>query len=213
MRGCAEWPRGCSVGPLSFADEEKAPVHNGSRAKQASFRRSGPSTVGWGPLENGSQALGFSGGSCHTWGTVLHVFLQYHLLPQLILALLGSGRQAGGGGLAQMGPGGGSSPSCTSWDHGAGPRWALGKRRLPAGQSNAKALGMAQRSLFVHGSLKVGLYDGAWEAVSTASALQTGLGGVGKGRAPGKGKANASRPLLPASLLALPLPAMGTRTE
>lgn len=91
--------------------------------------------------------------------------------------------------------------------------WALGKRRLPAGQSNAKALGMAQRSLFVRGSLKVGLYDGAWEAVSTASALQTGLGGVGKGRAPGKGKANASRPLLPASLLALPLPAMGTRTE
>lgn len=74
-------PEAAVWGQLSFADEEKVPVHKGSRAKQASRLRTGPPTVGWGPTENGSQALGLSRGSCSTWGRVFHVFLYHHLLP------------------------------------------------------------------------------------------------------------------------------------
>lgn len=79
-----------------------------------------------------------------TRGKVLHVFLLYHLLPQLILALPGPGKEAGGGGLAPMGLGVEAAPP--------GPAGAVGQDlatertqvleewRAPAGQSSAKAL-------------------------------------------------------------------------
>lgn len=65
--------------------------------------RSSPSDASWGPNGVGSQALGvFWGELSPTWGKVLHVLLQRHLLPRLILVLPGPGKEAGGGGLAQM---------------------------------------------------------------------------------------------------------------
>lgn len=106
--------------------------------------RSSPSDASWGPNRVGSQALGvFWGELSPTWGKVLHVFLQRHLLPHLILVLPGSGKEAGGGGLAQMGLGVEAAPP--------GPTGAVGQDldgqrtrvlwdwRVPAGRSSAKA--------------------------------------------------------------------------
>lgn len=80
-----------------------------------------------------------------TWGKVLHMFLQHHLLPQLILVLPGPGREAGGGGLAQMGLGVEVAPpgpaGAVGQDLDGKRTWVLGEQRVPADESSAKALG------------------------------------------------------------------------
>lgn len=78
----------------------------GSRAMQTPFGGLLPPLSGGGPPGDGSKAPEvFWGELSLTWGKVLHVFLQHHLLPQLILVLPGPRREVGGGGLAQMGLG------------------------------------------------------------------------------------------------------------
>lgn len=68
-------PEAAMWGQLSSADEEKVPVPNGSRAKPASFLRSGPATVGGGPMENGSQAPGVF------WGELFHLGESFTCVP------------------------------------------------------------------------------------------------------------------------------------
>lgn len=90
--------------------------------------------------------------------------------------------EAGGGWrVGSDGSGGGSSPSWTSWDHRAGPRWAenagTGEAEHTSWPEQCQGPGHGCRKPLPCGSLKVGLYDGAWEAVSTALPSRQGWEG------------------------------------
>lgn len=78
--------------------------------------------------------------------------------------------------------------------------WALGKQRLPAGESNAKALGMAERSRSLCGSLKVGLCDGALGSSVHCQCPPDRAGRGGQGACPRQGQGQgqqAPSPCLP----------------
>lgn len=178
--------------------------------------RSSPSDASWGPNGVGSQALGvFWGELGPTWGKVLHVFLQRHLLPRLILVLPwvwegGWEWRAGSDGVW------GWETTRPHWGCGAGPGWAenTGAAGAEVASWPEQCQGLVARLNDGPSTFEALCERDHWGAGPTTSSLQTGLGRAGPGAAPGRVRLAGllSLPLIP-RCPALPGPTMGTVIE